>query len=114
MKLNLKINHHWQEFEIAPGDSLLKTLRSAGYFGAKHGCETGECGACTILLDGKPVNSCVMLAAQAGGHSIETIEALGEHCRLASRADGLRGKRRHPVRLLHPSPDLSSLPAPGA
>jgi putative selenate reductase molybdopterin-binding subunit len=79
MKLNLKINHHWQEFEVAPGDSLLKTLRSTGYFGAKHGCESGECGVCTVLLDGKAVNACMVLAAQAGGHSIETIEALGEH-----------------------------------
>jgi putative selenate reductase molybdopterin-binding subunit len=79
MKLDLQINHHWQEFEIAPGDSLLKTLRSAGYFGAKHGCESGECGACAVLLDGKSVNTCMTLAAQASGHSIETIEALGEH-----------------------------------
>ena len=78
MKLNLQINQQWQEFEIEPGDSLLKALRSAGYFGAKHGCESGECGACTILLDGRPINSCVLLAAQAEGHSIETIEALGQ------------------------------------
>ncbi len=58
---------------------MLAVLRRLGYFGVKHGCETGECGACAVLLDGKPVNSCVMLAAQAEGHAIQTIEALGEH-----------------------------------
>jgi putative selenate reductase molybdopterin-binding subunit len=57
----------------------LRALREAGYFGVKHGCETGECGACTVLVDGRPVNACVYLAAQAEGHSIQTIEAVGEH-----------------------------------
>jgi len=79
MRLNLLINHDKHEMEIDPGTSLLKALRSLGYFGVKHGCETGECGACTVLLDGKPVNSCVYLAAQAEGHSIETIESIGQH-----------------------------------
>ncbi|HWQ83506.1 MAG TPA: molybdopterin cofactor-binding domain-containing protein [Anaerolineales bacterium] len=79
MFLNLQINHQSLELEFQPGDSLLKVLRANGYFGVKHGCETGECGACAVLLDGKPVNSCILLAAQAEGHSIETIEALGEH-----------------------------------
>ncbi|NJN43897.1 MAG: (2Fe-2S)-binding protein [Anaerolineae bacterium] len=58
--------------------TLLRALRALGYFSVKHGCETGECGACTVLLDGKPVNACVMLAAQAEGRQIETIEDLGE------------------------------------
>jgi putative selenate reductase molybdopterin-binding subunit len=79
MKLSLNINGTVFELDAAPGDSLLKLLRSQGYFGVKHGCETGECGACTVLLDGVPVNSCVFLAAQAGGHKIETIEPIGGH-----------------------------------
>jgi putative selenate reductase molybdopterin-binding subunit len=78
MYVKLQINQEWHEFEVAPGDSLLKTLRSAGWFGAKHGCDNGECGACTVLLDGRPVNSCMVFTAQAEGHAIETIEALGE------------------------------------
>ena len=77
MNLVLDINNVKQEVSIHPGDTLLKTLRRLGYFGVKHGCETGECGACTVLLDGKPVNTCVMLAAQAEGHRIQTIEAHG-------------------------------------
>ena len=79
MKISLKINDILYEPLVSPGASLLSVLRELGFFGVKHGCETGECGACTILLDGKPVNSCVMLAAQAEGHKIETIEKLGEH-----------------------------------
>jgi len=79
MKLTLLINHKEISVEAAPGDSLLKVLRGMGYFSVKHGCESGECGACTVLLDGRPVNSCVMLAAQAEGHTIGTVDAMGEH-----------------------------------
>jgi putative selenate reductase molybdopterin-binding subunit len=79
MELNLTINNANVRVLASPGDSLLKVLRSLGYFGTKHGCESGECGACTVLLDGKPVNSCVHLAAQAEGHSIQTIETIGQH-----------------------------------
>jgi putative selenate reductase molybdopterin-binding subunit len=79
MKISLNVNHKLYEIEAAPGDSLLDALRDEGFFGAKHGCESGECGSCAVLLDGELVNSCVYLAAQAQGHRIETIEALGEH-----------------------------------
>ncbi len=79
MEITLDINHVASRENIAPGDTLLKILRRMGYYGVKHGCESGECGVCTVLLDGKPVNSCLILAAQAEGHSIETIESVGEH-----------------------------------
>jgi putative selenate reductase molybdopterin-binding subunit len=79
MKTTLNINQQVQELDIAPGDTLLQVLRRLGYYSVKHGCETGECGACAILLDGKPVNSCLYLAAQADGHTIQTIESLGQH-----------------------------------
>jgi putative selenate reductase molybdopterin-binding subunit len=79
MRLQLLINNVLQYIEAHPGESLLKVLRRLGYFGVKHGCETGECGACTVLLDGKPVNTCIYLAAQAEGHEIRTIESVGEH-----------------------------------
>jgi putative selenate reductase molybdopterin-binding subunit len=86
MKLQLLINNLLQDIETQPGESLLKVLRRLGYFGVKHGCETGECGACAVLLDGKPVNTCVYLAAQAEGHEIRTIESLGEHPELGWKA----------------------------
>jgi putative selenate reductase molybdopterin-binding subunit len=79
MRIILDINDVSLEVEAAAGESLLATLRRLGFYGAKHGCESGECGACAVLLDGRPVNSCLLLAAQAEGHRIQTIEALGEH-----------------------------------
>lgn len=79
MDIKLEINSKVHRVSSAPGESLLKSLRKIGFFGAKHGCESGECGACTVLLDGKPVNSCLVLTAQAHGHKIQTIESLGEH-----------------------------------
>ncbi len=79
MNIKLTVNGKDQDFKVSPGDNLLNVLRADGYFGVKHGCETGECGACTILLDGKTVNACVSNAAQADGKRIETIESVGEH-----------------------------------
>ncbi len=79
MKITLEINGSQLTVEAAAGDSLLDVLRRNGFYGAKYGCDTGECGACAVLIDGKPVNSCVYLAAQAAGHKIETIEGMGEH-----------------------------------
>jgi len=63
---------------IAPGELLLDVLRRQGYFGVKRGCEKGECGACIVLLDGKPINSCLMFAAQAEGREILTIEGVAK------------------------------------
>jgi putative selenate reductase molybdopterin-binding subunit len=79
MEITLNINNEKHQFDTTPGETLLKLLRRNGYYGAKHGCESGDCGACTVLLDGKPVNSCLILGAQAEGHKIQTIESLGQH-----------------------------------
>lgn len=76
MKINLEINGEPRTLDVAPGELLLHVLRRAGYYGVKHGCETGECGACAVLVDGKLVNSCVMLAVQADGHQVLTIEGV--------------------------------------
>ena len=79
MNIELNINKALHKVKSQPGESLLATLRREGYFSVKHGCETGDCGACVVLVDGTPVNSCVYSTAQAQGKSIETVEALGEH-----------------------------------
>jgi aerobic-type carbon monoxide dehydrogenase small subunit (CoxS/CutS family) len=61
----------------AAGTTLLELLRGLGFHGVKHGCESGECGACTVLLDGRPAVSCLTLAVQAHGRSVLTVEGLG-------------------------------------
>ena len=82
MQLLVKVNGEPKSWTIAPGDLLLDVLRREAYFGVKRGCETGECGACTVLVDGKPVNSCLMFAAQAAGREILTIEGVAQRDRL--------------------------------
>lgn len=79
MHIALLINQQQHTLEVSPDETLLSALRRLGYYGAKFGCDTGECGVCAVLLDGKPLNSCRLLAAQAEGHVIETIESLGQH-----------------------------------
>jgi aerobic-type carbon monoxide dehydrogenase small subunit (CoxS/CutS family) len=76
MEVRLNVNGEAKQWTIAPGDLLLDVLRREGYFGVKRGCETGECGACTVLVDGNPINSCLMFAAQAEGKDVLTIEGL--------------------------------------
>jgi putative selenate reductase molybdopterin-binding subunit len=79
MIVKLTLNDRPVELELAPNTTLLSALRDhLAVFGVKHGCETGECGACTVLINGLPVNTCVMLAAQAEGSAVQTIEASGE------------------------------------
>jgi putative selenate reductase molybdopterin-binding subunit len=79
MMITLVVNGVEHQVEATPGETLLSVLRRQGYFGVKFGgCQEGECGACAVLFDGKPVNSCTMLAAQAEGHKLQTIEGIGE------------------------------------
>jgi aerobic-type carbon monoxide dehydrogenase small subunit (CoxS/CutS family) len=76
IQLCLNVNGESKRWTIAPGDLLLDVLRREGYFGVKRGCESGECGACTVLVNGKPINSCLMFAAQTEGYEILTIEGV--------------------------------------
>lgn len=82
MDVTLTINGDTRRFTIQVGETLLEVLRHNGYTGVKHGCEDGSCGMCAVILDGKVVNSCILLAAQADGKSITTIEGLGTRERL--------------------------------
>jgi aerobic-type carbon monoxide dehydrogenase small subunit (CoxS/CutS family) len=78
LTIRLTVNGETKHWSIAPGDLLLDVLRREGYFGVKRGCETGECGACTVLVNGRAVNSCLMFAAQAQGCEILTIEGVAQ------------------------------------
>ncbi len=73
----LTVNGETREIAFEPYKTLLEVLREdLGLTGTKHGCELGECGACTVLLDGEPVMSCIFLAIEAIGKEIETVEGL--------------------------------------
>jgi carbon-monoxide dehydrogenase small subunit len=77
MRVKLTINGEARELEVEPYRSLLDMLRNeAGLTGTKKGCDVGDCGACTVIVEGKPVNSCLMLGIEADGLSVETIEGL--------------------------------------
>jgi len=79
MRIGATINGERHEADVWPGESLLFTLRERlGLPGSKNACEQGECGSCSVLLDGKLVCSCLVLAVQADGHEIVTVEGLGE------------------------------------
>jgi len=75
--INLVVNGASREVKVKTNERLIETLRAMGYKGVKKGCDTGDCGSCTILLDGKAVLSCLMLSAQVHGRKITTIEGLG-------------------------------------
>jgi len=86
MRIELTVNGQRQEADVWEGESLLFALRERlGLPGSKNACEQGECGSCSVLLDGSLVCACLVLAAQAGGHEVVTVEGL-------SNGDGL-----HPV-----------------
>jgi carbon-monoxide dehydrogenase small subunit len=79
MKIAVTVNGEPQETEVWPGESLLYALRERlGLPGSKNACEQGECGSCSVLLDGSLVCACLVLAAQADGHNVVTVEGIGE------------------------------------
>jgi carbon-monoxide dehydrogenase small subunit len=83
MIVNARINGEDYELYTDPHRTLLEVVRDTiGLTGTKEGCGTGDCGACTVLLDGKPVNSCLVLAPEVDGQEVTTIEGLASEGRL--------------------------------
>jgi len=83
MKIELTVNGDQVEADVWEGESLLFALRERlGLPGSKNACEQGECGSCSVLLDGMLVCACLVLAAQSHGHEVVTVEGLGEDGRL--------------------------------
>ena len=75
--IRLTVNDREHEVAVEPNTSLVDLLRTQlGLTGTKKGCDLGDCGACTVLLDGRAVNSCLVLAVQAAGRTVQTIEGL--------------------------------------
>jgi aerobic carbon-monoxide dehydrogenase small subunit len=89
LKIRLTVNGEAREADVWAGESLLTTLRdSLELPGSKNACEQGECGSCSVLLDGELVCACLVLAAQADGHEVTTVEGLadGEELHRVQRA----------------------------
>ena len=79
MLVRARINGEWRESDVWPGSSLLYMLREhLGLPGSKNACEQGECGSCSVWMEGEVVCSCLVLAAQAEGREIRTVESLSE------------------------------------
>ena len=79
-KIRVAINGRKVESAVAPNETLAEFLRYAlGLTGTKEGCDTGDCGACTVLVNGKAVNSCLVLAVEVQGSSVTTIEGLSSN-----------------------------------
>ncbi len=86
MRIELTVNGQRAEADVWEGESLLFALREQlGFPGSKNACEQGECGSCSVLLDGRLVCACLVLAAQADGHEVVTVEGLAD------------GEELHPV-----------------
>ena len=78
MKLSLNVNGRVSDLDVDPGTTLLDVLREQLHLtGTKEGCVEGECGACTVLIDGRPVDSCLYAAHAAAGREVTTIEGVG-------------------------------------
>ena len=83
-QIKLTINENGYDLLVSHNETLAQVIRGpqVGLTGTKQGCELGDCGACTVLLDGKPVNSCLVLAAQVDGGKVTTIEGLSKNGKL--------------------------------
>ena len=77
--VSFTLNGERHTFIVEPNEKLLALLRREGYKGTKYGCGQGTCGACTVLLDGRAVYSCLLFAMQAEGRDVRTIESVGTH-----------------------------------
>src|ERR1700731_170250 len=79
-QIGFTLNGEQTDVSLAPYKTLLEVLRDdLNHTGTKHGCELGECGACAVLLDGKPVLSCLLLALECNGREVETVEGVGSN-----------------------------------
>lgn len=76
MKVEFELNGEEKSFDVEPGEVLLDLLRDNGCKSVKRGCETGDCGACMVLINGKAMTSCTLFAAQVNGREIRTVEGL--------------------------------------
>jgi hypothetical protein len=107
MKTSMEVNGKLRTLTLDTRTTLLDALREHLHLtGTKKGCDHGQCGACTVILDGRRINACLTLAVMHEGAKVTTIEGLGTPGNAAPDAGRLRQARRLPVRLLHAGADL--------
>ncbi len=76
--ITFTLNNEKRSFDIEPDETLIDLLRRSGYTGTKLGCDTGMCGSCAVIIDGRIVNACILFAFQVDGRTVETIEGVGD------------------------------------
>ncbi|MDD4184024.1 MAG: 2Fe-2S iron-sulfur cluster-binding protein [Candidatus Izemoplasmatales bacterium] len=91
MKIKVYINDQWRTFDVEPSEYLLDTLRRYDYLSVRRGCDTTSCGVCTVLLDGKPVPSCSVLAVSVDNKAVTTVEGIKKEAEKISHYFGLEG-----------------------
>ncbi len=91
MTITFELNSRPTTWNIEPAETLLDALRRHGLVGAKQGCDTASCGVCTVLLDGKPVPSCAILAGRVDGHAVLTVEGVPDKARAIGEAMAAEG-----------------------
>ena len=91
MRVNLKINDSVYKTDVLPDEFLLDTLRKLNFLSVKRGCDTSSCGVCTILIDGKPVQSCALLTVKAENKHIVTVEGIYKDAEEFSKYMGHEG-----------------------
>ena len=101
-RITFRVNGSLEQVDVPGHMTLLQMLRDKlGLTGTKNGCATGECGACTVMLNGDAVNSCMVLAAECDGAEIVTVEGPGQRWRAGRAAESDYRRRRGPVWFLH-------------
>ena len=101
-EIQLNVNGTVYDLSLEPRKTLLAVLRDRlGLTGTKEGCSTGDCGACTVLIDGEPVTSCLVLAVAAAGREITTVEGIADRDALHPVQEAMVSSGGAAVRLLH-------------
>lgn len=97
--IHLTLNGESRAFTVEPQETLLHVLRERAHLtGAKKSCDLGECGACTVIMDGRAVNSCCVFAIEADGSTVETIEGIGTADEPHPLQQALLDRNSHPTR----------------
>ena len=91
MKVNVEVNGYQKVYDVAPDEYLLDTLRADNIYSIKRGCDNSSCGVCTVLMDGKAIQSCSILTVKTDGHKITTIEGHQEEAKKLSEHFGHQG-----------------------